>query len=137
MRITINTCEATPLEIDWLTAKHFGFTVDGEPKLFRFTGSGRLAVRHNAHRDHGEWHPSANPAQGLPILEQNHIATKWHGKRLGWSATWPVWVPDDDDDGLGLTLPVGGGPTILIAGLRCFLEAKLGPTAEVPEELLP
>ena len=57
----------------------------------------------------------------------------WHAEWRGWGARWPAWVPDGD----GETIPAASGPTMLIAGLRCIVTARLGPTVDVPQELVP
>lgn len=79
-----------------------------------------------------DYSPSTDWAQGGPIIEREKIATKWTGDKYGWSARWPKWVAVDN----GETIPTEGGPTMLIAAMRCYVASKLGDEVDVPEELL-
>jgi hypothetical protein len=122
-RITI--ADAPPRVIDWLVAK-----VDGAKYEYM--------QRHGG--DYNGWTTgphymrySTNPAQGQPILERERIhliplVNPEHGQP--WEAC--TVVPDDRTKPWFHAI----GPTMLIAGLRCFLVSRLGEEAEVPEELL-
>ena len=72
------------------------------------------------------WKPATDPAQGLPILEREKIDLLWepNGKPVVLARCWIEQRPYH-----------AYGPTMLIAGLRCFLASKLGETVEVPDEI--
>lgn len=71
------------------------------------------------------WAPSTNPAQGQPILERERINLKNDGLTRG---AWWACKPEGRFH--------QSGPTMLIAGLRCFVERKLGDEVDVPDELM-
>jgi len=65
---------------------------------------------------------STDWSQGGPIIEREKIATDydhdvWNAAKYGLS--WYV-----------------GGPTPLIAAMRCYVASKLGDEVDVPEELV-
>lgn len=71
--------------------------------------------------------PSTDWAQGGPIIEREDIGT----------STPPFiddplykWVADHAREGWRAE-----GPTLLIAAMRCYVMAKLGPLVEIPDEL--
>lgn len=119
----INVAEATELQLDWLVARIEGVVGDdGLPKLFRWTGSGRLSVRSEPRSDSGLYDPSTNWARGGPIKERERISTDWD------SGTWNA----SSDK----TPCYFSAPSELVAAMRAHVYSKLGDTAEVPEELL-
>jgi hypothetical protein len=77
-----------------------------------------------------EYKPVAVPCystdwnQGGPILEQEKICTDYllDGRWLAISRL------DHSRQGLG--------PTLLIAGMRCYVDSQLGEIVEIPKELL-
>lgn len=120
----IKAAEATELQLDWLVARIEGVVGDdGLPKLFRWTGSGRLSVRSEPRSDSGLYDPSTNWARGGPLPEREGISIIFH-EQGHWTAS-----------NLHGTLCVEG-PTPLSAAMRCYVTSKLGDTVEVPEELL-
>ncbi len=71
---------------------------------------------------------STNFDAGGPIIEREEIHTFTQYPR---APNFPkVWY------GRFKGRVLGQGPTWLIAGLRCFVAAKLGETVEVPDELI-
>ncbi len=67
--------------------------------------------------------PSIDWTQGGPILEQEKICTDYllDGRWLAISRL------DHSRQGLG--------PTLLIAGMRCYVDSQLGEIVEIPEGL--
>lgn len=104
----VKVSETTRTQLDWLVAKCEGA---GTPYVGK---SGKLELATARY--------STDPAQGQPILERERLILRpcFDG---GWeSAASPsCWQ---------------SGPTMLIAGLRCYVASKLGDEVEIPEELL-
>jgi hypothetical protein len=67
--------------------------------------------------------PSANWAQGGPIIEREGIDVLTHAKH-GWTAGY------GNNTGL-----YGNGDTPLIAAMRCYVASKLGEDVSIPDEL--
>lgn len=67
--------------------------------------------------------PSTDWAQGGPIMEREWVSVYQVGKNL--------WKAD-----IAGTHNSGPSHTPLIAAMRCYLQAKLGPEVEVPATLL-
>lgn len=103
---TIKVAEATELQLDWLVARIEG---DELPK------SGGKGLGYSS-----DW------AVGGPIIERELIDLL-HVRQNDLSVAWDATFGNDE--------VVVSGPTMLIAGLRCYVASKLGETAEVPEEL--
>lgn len=134
---TINTHELTGAALDWAVASAEGL-IDTDLVLNNKVISKVVIIDRRAkecvHMMRGiTYAPSTNPDQGHEILEREKIGMQYIGKRIGWGARWPVWIPDGD----GQTMPSADGPTMLIAGLRCYAIARLGHAVDVPQELLP
>jgi len=66
---------------------------------------------------------STNWAQGGPIIERELIKVSPYHNQGGWWAEHAI------------TKAVFGGPTPLIAAMRCYVASKLGDEVEIPEEL--
>lgn len=77
----------------------------------------------NLHAE-GRFHFSTDWSVGGPIIEREKITVQPVVNPDGWMARTQrhesVW----------------GGPTPLIAAMRCYVASKLGDEVEVPEELL-
>jgi hypothetical protein len=74
---------------------------------------------------------STIPNYGLPILEREKIElTNWAID--GWKAHATDYSSRPDDEAFAEAY----GPTMLIAGLRCFVASRLGDEVDVPEEML-
>lgn len=77
------------------------------------------------------WVPSADWAQGGPIIESEFI-------ELSPGQPWRAYIQEE--------IPCGDyivpdnieryGPTPLIAAMRCYVASKLGDDVDIPEELL-
>jgi hypothetical protein len=68
-------------------------------------------------------------AQGGPIIERERIAT-WFERYEDEDAGLPCWFAAKYGE---REYP---GPTLLIAGMRCYVASKLGDKVEVPDELM-
>ena len=71
------------------------------------------------------WHPSTNWAQGGPIIEREVISLDY---ALCYGETGQEWEAVSVDD---LKL---GGPTPLIAAMRCYVLARLGSEVDAPDD---
>ena len=134
---TINISEATNIQIDYLVAKVLGQNVRIQGTTRKYLVFGLTDAEGTA-----RFRPSTSYDQGMPILEREGVAIlkissgEWAACiETGQQATrhsefndgYPFYFFERDE--------MVVGPTILIAGLRCYLVSKLGETAEVPEEL--
>lgn len=122
----IKVSETTKLQLDWLVAKCEGWIWEPEsarPAFFR-----RLVgtVPQYLMRPYDY---STDPAQGQPILERERIELTfdYNGPAILWEAKKYAFD--------GTLLWNEYGPTMLIAGLRCYVASKLGDEVEIPEEL--
>ncbi len=104
------TMELTGAALDWAVAKAEGRTD------VRVDDDGELVGQ-------DEFDYSTDWAQGGPIIEREKIAV-WHR-----GDEWP-WRAQQSD-----TSHLKGGPTPLIAAMRCYVASKLGNEVEIPEEL--
>lgn len=75
--------------------------------------------------------PSTMWFYGGPIIEREKMRV-WFEKECPWYAfpAVPAWGASREDGSYR-----EGGPTLLIAAMRCFVSSKLGEEIEVPEEL--
>ena len=71
--------------------------------------------------------PTYDWAQGGPIIEREEIAT-WFERYEDEDAGLPCWFAAKYGE---REYP---GPTLLIAGMRCYVASKLGDEVEVPEK---
>ena len=75
------------------------------------------------------WQPSADWAQGGPIIEREGIGLQYGGD--DWDLPWSACKETGHYEGDRYF-----GQTPLIAAMRCYVASKLGDEADVPEELL-
>lgn len=113
----IKTKELVGAALDWLVAKCEGAAAsDLDPMAF--------TMNRNAA---GMWNYTKAPAQGQPILEREVITTT-HDRGYDFDQPWRCALSIDPYN-------LYEGPTMLIAGLRCYVASKLGEEVEVPGEL--
>lgn len=75
----------------------------------------------------GMYAPHSNPAQGHPIIERENIDIEHYTPHAE-----PKYCV------ARMRYPhKGQGPTALIAAMRCHVLNSIGPTVDVPQELLP
>lgn len=160
---TIKISEATEIQIDYLVAKVEGMLprpVWGRGSIQFKSGfwtpprptGGRqpYVLRHEFERIQKQaegpvldsftkiWEPSADWAQGGPIIEREKISvqvTFCDGKFYSWQAAGHDLQYDEVGDFIEGSDHACDGPTMLIAAMRCYVASKLGDEAEVPEEL--
>ncbi len=107
----IKTSELTEgATLDWAVAKAQNTPVSDSDLV-------KLVLTTDYYKTSTDW------SQGGPIIEREKIAIRENGDSDDWYAC-KRW----DDHGMF-------GPTLLIAGLRCFVTSKLGNEIEIPEEL--
>ena len=79
-----------------------------------------------------EFAPTANWAQGGPIIEREELGLK----RNAPCSQGREWEASPSITAKGAGGKWGYGPTPLVAAMRCFVASKLGDEVDVPEELL-
>lgn len=112
----MKTSELTGAALDWaVTRAH----QEGEPEFGYYIDHKNIVMEE---RGDLSWvySPSTNWAQGGPIVEREKIAV-WHR-----GDEWP-WRAQQSD-----TSHLKGGPTPLIAAMRCYVASKLGDEVEIP-----
>jgi hypothetical protein len=76
---------------------------------------------------------------GGPIIEREGIHVSMWMDESNVTATWWAHLTDAEamcpDDYYHYKGPQGGGPTPLIAAMRCYVASKLGEDVSIPEEL--
>lgn len=130
---TINTQDLTGPALDWAVAKAEGLPLALDPMGFSKDAPGSLQAgwwvwpqRGNALVIGRDFAPSTNPAQSHPIIERDGIWSQRYGPEQ-WCAR-AEWQ-DYHHEGIE-------GPTALIAAMRCHILHRLGPTVDVPQELV-
>ena len=106
----INVSQAEGPVLDWLVATLEGWDYDDIT---------------NATKPDRRKKYSTDWSQGGPIIEREQITL------LRCFAKWRAEKEDCEGD----TAWAEDGPTMLVAGMRCFVASKLGEIVEVPEEL--
>lgn len=148
---TINTQDLTGAALDWAVAIAEGLVATIKHNGVEYVDASGISYGGVGQQD---WTPSTNPAQGHPVIEREGIATrkhssgKWYamaqadvgdGQRADWNEfTWrnAPRYPDYPHEQYQRRQRFSGS-TMLIAGLRCLVAARLGPTIDVPQELAP
>lgn len=131
----INTSELIRPALDWAAARALGYA----PKAFTERDCGQGAIRPLSKwcgidvtpSGHTIWSPSTNWAQGGPIIEREKFDVVYQAGGRG--DEWTAFANDTDEGGNSIEC---GGPTPLIAAMRCFVASKLGDEVDVPQELL-
>lgn len=123
---TTKVSEATNIQLDWMVAKSLGWLTYPTDSIERgqwyHTNPETAPFGHEHNRVHYSCYtPSTDWAQGGPIIDREKIAVDydhdvWNAAKYGLD--WYV-----------------GGPTPLIAAMRCFVLSKLGDGVEVPADL--
>jgi hypothetical protein len=108
----MKTNELTDAALDWAVAKAEGISLG--PR-------GSIVYYHEG--EPAMWHPSTDWSQAGPIIEREKIATNYSAKRDCWFAE------------NFLETCAEGGPTPLIAAMRCYVASKLGDNIDIPKEL--
>lgn len=156
---TINTQDLTGPALDWAVAKCEGLPLQLDPMGFRKDAPTSSQAGWWVWRDKNPgivgdgYSPSTDPAQGHPIIDREGIAARKHS-----SGTWYAMAQADVGDNQSPSWNEFtwrnalryrdypheeykrrqrfAGPTMLIAAMRCYVASKLGPTVDVPQELL-
>lgn len=116
----IKTQDLRGAQLDWAVAKCEGYIDDWNSWLHEAT------VKDVA--ESGSYHPSTDWSIGGPIIEREDISVEFG--RAEFKSEWIAYKlgePHEDNP--------EGGPTPLVAAMRCFVASKLGEEVEVPDEL--
>lgn len=112
----IKTSELQGTALDWAVAKCEG-VIKGDALDIGFILEGGYT-------------PSADWAQGGPIIEREMISVSREFSSFTKGYEWAAWTPApirDDAEAFGY------GSTPLIAAMRCYVASKLGDTVDIPE----
>lgn len=120
----IKVSEAKEIILDWMVAQCEGEDV--------YNDNGRLCLVDQFTLDSDDmleypklFEPSTDWLLGGVIIEREEIGTFRVGM-TNWKATFDY----RENNGFNQY-----GPTLLIAGIRCYVASKLGDEVEIPEEL--
>ena len=123
---TIKVAEATERQLDWLVAY-----AQGRTPTLNMNSHGRVW--------HGWWLATGGEYERMPSYSSDWAqggtlidSMVREGLRLTGYKSLPT-DPTSCQAQIGNI--VTGGPTPLIAAMRCFCCSRLGPTVEVPDEL--
>ena len=123
--------DAIGAQLDWMVAKaDENLYPKGDVRLL----DGKVStIEPGNYEQSDRWQlydPSTSWAQGGPIID--HMVRE--GLRLTGYKSLPT-DPTSCQAQIGNI--VTGGPTPLIAAMRCYVASKLGDEVEIPEELMP
>ena len=131
---TLQTSTLAGAALDWAVAMAEGHNMPRSVEDIGGIFSGDLAARRDSYLT-ADWPKGAripsysdDPAQMQPIIEREHISTNW------LDTHWQANVGFDPES--GESAADEAGPTHLIAAARCWVSHKLGPTVDVPYELV-
>lgn len=128
--VEIDTATAEGYALDYLVAVAEGgtdFISDGITWGFTLAGK-PMVLSNNGWALKMAYRPSLEPYHGHPILERMG-GTFWTGKS-GWNIRGPYNTVEDMEG------PSTYGPTLLIAGMRCYIVQQFGHKALVPAALV-
>ena len=124
---TVQVSEAVGNTLDWLVAKCEGH----ESRCAWMLEKDGYIAWQNYEQAWGNPIPKYSTDGGIavPIIEREGISVEFN--KAPFKSLWVAYKlePSEEDE-------PQGGPTFLIAGMRCYIASKLGDTVEVPEELL-
>jgi hypothetical protein len=124
---SMKVSELTGTALEWAVAKCEGLA-DHPIKVTKW-GNGLYLDPDVPYR------PAINWAQGGPIIEREGISTRKEPPSFPYIGGWYAvktnsGLPFKSCDGFD-----GGGDTLLIAAMRCYVASKLGAEVDIPEEL--
>lgn len=119
----MRTSELTDAALDWAVARCKHIPV----RIMEIRGVKVVAFESN-------WNPAAyhdDWSQGGPIIEREKLDVVYQAGGRG--DEWTCFANDIDDK---LNSIEAGGPTPLIAAMRCYVASCLGDEVDIPEELV-
>lgn len=126
----IQTSELSDAALDWAVAKCQGyFSTAGQDLEYWSSAHGadhfvrmRDADGHGVHWTHG----STDWSEAGPIIQQEKITVRHIGRSIE-GQLWDASMDEGDEY---------EGSTPLVAAMRCYVAAKLGPEIDIPKEIL-
>jgi len=127
----MKTSELTGAALDWAVLEALKPDLKN-PKLARIGTFGPLFGKGHKYPSLSSWKfdPSTNWAHGGPIIERGRI--ELIDDSPGWLARIDLWSRHGNIDAREIVV---GGPTPLIAAMRCYVASRLGDEVDIPEEL--
>jgi len=129
----LKTNELIDVALHWAVAKCQGLQIYKDAILAGQVKEGwwisGLSIDPNDWRPLSTFNPSANWAQGGPIIEREKIAVAYEPSLIyDDSCRWKALAAMSDN---GREY----GPTPLVAAMRCYVASKLGDEIDIPDDV--
>jgi hypothetical protein len=125
----VETSKLSGRALDWavIVAEHGKHDPNNPDHVAHFK---QLRSRHQLHPLHQQARYSERWDHGGPIIDREHICTFHYNSDDDGQPCEPGWTACIHRERMSF------GPTALIAAMRSWVDYKLGPTVEIPDELM-
>ena len=127
----VKVAEASGVVLDYMVAMALGHNIVWDGIAYWISDLNTSKLIGSKWRVCGKpcgWSPSTHGGDGMPIIEREEISVEYG--RAEFLSPWIAYKlghPNEDNP--------QGGPTPLIAAMRCLVTSRLGEEVEVPAEL--